>query len=63
MRGVSLAYLKLNPDVMKTWTPAVETGEVSATALWKQVTGTKVAYQELLGHAHHVREALRDARY
>ncbi len=25
--GAGLAYLKLNPDVMKTWTPAVETGE------------------------------------
>src|ERR1035437_692776 len=58
--GAGLAYLKLNPDAMKAWQPSVTTGNLSETALWKQITGTKVAYQELLLHAHHVREALRD---
>src|ERR1035437_6740176 len=58
--GAGLAYLKLNPDVMREWQPPVETGELGETALWKRVTGTSVAYQELLMHAHHVREALRD---
>ena len=59
--GAGLAYLKLNPDVMTTWQPAVATeGGLIGTGLWKQITGTKMAYQELLLHAHHVREALRD---
>jgi hypothetical protein len=58
--GAAFAYLKLNPDVMKTWQPAVESGALQESTLWKQVTGTRMAYQELLSHAHHVREALRD---
>ncbi len=58
--GAGLAYLKLTPDTLKTWDPAVETGELSGTGLWKQITGTRTAYQELLLHAQHVREALRD---
>lgn len=58
--GAGLGYLKLNPDVMKTWQPAATTEELIGTNLWKQITGTKMAYQELLRHAHHVREALRD---
>src|SRR4051812_10795669 len=43
--GSGLAYLKLNPDAMKTWQPAVQAVDLNATALWKQVTGTKIAYQ------------------
>ena len=58
--GAGLAYLKLNPETLKAWQPSVETGELSGTGLWKQVTGTKTSYQELLRHAHHVRETLRD---
>ncbi len=58
--GAGLAYIKVNPDAMKAWDPAVESGELSGTGLWKQITGTRMAYQELLLHAQHVREALRD---
>lgn len=59
--GAAFAYLKLNPDVQKTWTtPIMEPGDLSTTPLWEQVTSTKTAAQELLSHAHHIREALRD---
>ncbi len=59
--GAALAYLSLNPEQMKTWTkPPAEGVTLTGTDLWKQVTGTEHAYQELLSHAHHVREALRD---
>jgi hypothetical protein len=59
--GAAFAFLKVNPDAMKTWkNPAAEPGPLSETELWKQVIGTKAAYQELLSHAHHIREALRD---
>lgn len=58
--GAALAYLLLNPEQLKQWKTPVENGELRASDLWKQVTGTRRAYQELLSHAHHVREALRD---
>ena len=59
--GASLAYLSSNPEQMKSWVkPPAEGVVLTGTDLWKQVTGTTYAYQELLSHAHHVREALRD---
>lgn len=58
--GAALAFLTINPEHMLQWKTPVENGYVQGTELWKQITGTKRAYQELLTHAHHVREALRD---
>ncbi|HEX2753313.1 MAG TPA: hypothetical protein VHP34_09500, partial [Alphaproteobacteria bacterium] len=59
--GAALSYLSNNPDQMKSWTkPPAEGTQLNGTELWKQVTGTRHAVQELLSHAHHVREALRD---
>lgn len=59
--GAGIAYLSLNPQQMASWSdPPAEDTPVSGTALWKQVVETKAAYNELLSHAHHVREALRD---
>ena len=59
--GAALSYLSVNPDQMKSWTTAPAEGTpLTGTDLWKQVTGTRHAVQELLSHAHHVREALRD---
>ena len=59
--GAALSYLSVNPDQMKTWAkPPAEKTPLTQTALWRQVTGTRQAHQELLSHAHHVREALRD---
>jgi Mg-chelatase subunit ChlD len=64
--GAALAFLTLNPEQKTTWpapegaTPLTAETPLAATGLWKQVTGTRTAYEELLSHAHHVREALRD---
>lgn len=58
--GAALAYLLLNQQQMQTWTTPVAEGELRSSELWKQVTNTKRAHNELLSHAHHVREALRD---
>ena len=64
--GAAFAYLKLNPDAMKSWTaPILTPVPLNQTDLWKQVTETKTAADEKLSHAHHVREALRskDTKY
>ncbi len=58
--GAGLACLKLNPGLMAAWKKPVEPEALRESDLWKQITGTRRAYQELLSHAHHVREALRD---
>ena len=59
--GAAFAFLTINPDQMKTWaTPPAEGQTLPDTDLWKQVTTTDFAYGELLSHAHHIREALRD---
>lgn len=59
--GAALAFLTINPDQMKSWPkPPAEGEKLPQTDLWKQVTGTDFAYNELLSHAHHIREALRD---
>ena len=59
--GAAMAYLTGNPDQMKSWLkPPAEGVTLAQTDLWKQVSGTDFAYGELLSHAHHIREALRD---
>jgi hypothetical protein len=59
--GAALAFLSTTPDQMKSWqTPPAEGEGLENTDLWKQITQTPVAYRELLSHAHHVRETLRD---
>lgn len=58
--GAALAYLKLNPDQMKQWKKPLEPDQLQQSDLWKQITDTREAYQELLTHAHYVQEALRD---
>lgn len=59
--GAALGYLSINPQVLQAWNPpAAEGAMVSQTSLWKQISNTKIAYNELLSHAHHVRGALRD---
>lgn len=58
--GAALGYLLLNPDQMQGWKTPVPAGELRSSALWKDIVNTKRAHQELLTHAHHVREALRD---
>lgn len=59
--GAALSYLSVNPDQMKSWDkPPADKTPLTQTALWQQVTATRQAHQELLSHAHHVREALRD---
>ena len=59
--GASLAFLSANHDQMKTWLkPPAEGVALPQTELWKQVSTTDFAYGELLSHAHHIREALRD---
>lgn len=64
--GAAFAYLRLNPDAMKSWAMPVGEGvPLSETDLWKQVLGTRDVAEELLSHAHHIREALRnkDTKY
>jgi hypothetical protein len=58
--GAALGYLKSNPDLLQKWTTPVETGELKGSSLWEQMTATRTAYREIVSHAHHVREALRD---
>lgn len=59
--GAALAYLTLNPDQMKSWAkPPEEGAALGDTPLWKQVSDTRAARQELLSHGYHIREALRD---
>lgn len=59
--GAALAYLSLNPAQMQAWQPPLAEGAaVGDSPLWQQITKTRTAYQELLSHAHHVEEALRD---
>lgn len=58
--GAALAYLLLNQQQMQSWATPVAEGELRSSDLWKQVTNTRRAHNELLSHAHHVREALRD---
>lgn len=58
--GGALAYLLLNPEQMKTWAKPLEPGQLKESDVWGQITTSRTAYQELLSHAHHVREILRD---
>jgi len=59
--GAAFAYLKLNPDVMKTWKhPVAEPGPLKETELWKQVVNTSAIIGELSDNGTHVQEALRD---
>lgn len=58
--GAALAFLNLNPETMKLWQSPVESGEVRESDLWKQITSTRHALQELASHGHHIQEALRD---
>lgn len=58
--GAALAYLLVNPQSTTTWKTPVQPGELRSSDLWKQIINTRRAHQELLSHAHHVREALRD---
>lgn len=58
--GGALSYLSVNPDVMQTWKTPVQTEELKTSKLWKQVAFSKPAVKELLGHAHNIREAVRE---
>ncbi|TVQ84040.1 MAG: hypothetical protein EA357_04135, partial [Micavibrio sp.] len=57
--GAGLTYLALNPDQMKEWDTPVEWQGLEKSALWKQLTETSYATQELLSHAQNVEEVLR----
>ncbi|MDE1153851.1 MAG: hypothetical protein PW788_15065 [Micavibrio sp.] len=59
--GAAIAYLSSNPEQLKTWVkPPAEGTVLTGTELWKQVTGTNYAYQELLSlRAPRARSAAR----
>lgn len=63
--GAALQFLSVNSDVMQKWPVPTPPENLAASPLWKQVRESRDAIEELLGHAHIIREALRskDTKY